>query len=72
MAIKKFITKIVEESIIKNNVIFHGFVSEKRKIDFLVNSDLFLMPGYMAEKSIEGFGIVYAKLLVMEYHQLVV
>ena len=58
---KKLLQKIVEESNIKNNVTFHGFVSEKRKIDFLLDSDLFLMPGYMAEKSIEGFGIVYAE-----------
>lgn len=58
---KKSLENIIKNSIIKNNVNFEGFVSEERKADLLSSSDLFLMPGYMAKRSIEGFGIVYTE-----------
>ena len=38
---KKSLQKQVEESVIKNYVVFHGFISEKRKINLLANSDLY-------------------------------
>ena len=42
----------IQNNIISKNVIFEGFVSEKKKSKLFSNSDLFLMPGYIAKKSI--------------------
>ena len=36
-----------------------NFVNEKSKEKILMNSDLFIMPSYKVENSIEGFGISY-------------
>lgn len=58
---KKILQNVIEKSVLSNKVKFHGFVDENTKLSFLSNSDLFLMPGYMAKKSIEGFGIVYSE-----------
>ena len=38
-----------------------GFVDEKSKEKILINSDLFIMPSYKSENSVEGFGISYVE-----------
>ena len=58
---KKTLEETIKKSIISKNVIFEGFVSETKKSKLFSNSDLFLMPGYIAKKSVEGFGIVYTE-----------
>lgn len=45
---------------IKNNVVFHGKINENNiKETFLRESDIFLMPSYQDNLSIEGFGLTY-------------
>lgn len=46
---------------IEKNITFHGWVDEKRKHSLFKKSDLFIMPSYHHESSIEGFGIVFAE-----------
>jgi len=58
---KNFLKETIKKTTLNKNVIFEGFVSENKKTQLLSDSDLFIMPGYMAEKSIEGFGIVYTE-----------
>ncbi len=58
---KQLLKKTIEKSSLIHNVIFEGFVSEEKKQELLSESSLFIMPGYMAKKSIEGFGIVYTE-----------
>lgn len=45
----------------ESNITFHGWVDEKRKNRLFKKADLFIMPSYQDESSIEGFGIVYAE-----------
>ena len=45
---------------IKNNVIFHGKINDNNiKETFVKESDIFLMPTYQDDLSIEGFGLAY-------------
>lgn len=49
-----------ESLIIKNNVIFHGKINDNKIKETLVKeSDIFLMPTYQDNLSIEGFGLAY-------------
>ena len=58
---KEILQKKIEKSVIYKKVKFYGFISEKKKAELLSHANLFLMPGYMAKMSIEGFGIVYSE-----------
>ena len=48
--------EVLEKEVGKYN---KNFVNEKSKEKILMNSDLFIMPSYKVENSIEGFGISY-------------
>lgn len=49
----------IDESGLKDNVVFHGFVDSKKLESLYVNADLFLMLPVQSGLSIEGFGLVY-------------
>ncbi len=56
---KKEIKEIIKGLGLSEQVKLIGKVSGDTKVDFIKKSDLFIMPSYKTENSIEGFGISY-------------
>ena len=58
-----YLKKIIKDQInyykLNKYIKIKNFVNEKSKEKILMNSDLFIMPSYKVENSIEGFGISY-------------
>jgi len=53
--------KFVKDNQMTPFITFYGYVDNKMKDNLFSQSDLFLMPSYHIERSVEGFGIVYAE-----------
>ena len=54
-----YLEEFITNSTIKSHVRFEGSISEEKKAHFLQSSDLFVMPSYKLDRSVEGFGISY-------------
>ncbi len=57
--LKKKIQEQINYHKLNKYIKIKNFVNEKSKEKILMNSDLFIMPSYKVENSIEGFGISY-------------
>ena len=52
---------LIQELGMTNTVHLHGRISDKEKQNMYQSADLFVMPSYQTDLSIEGFGISYAE-----------
>lgn len=57
--------KLITSHHLEKNVVLVGRVSEDEKYQELANSDLFVMPSFKTENSVEGFGVSYLEANLM-------
>ena len=62
---KDTIDKMITVCQLEKNIVLVGRVSEEEKYRELANSDLFVMPSFKTENSVEGFGVSYLEANLM-------